>query len=35
MNGYSGDSGDKDRIDELGNSFCFLLLLNFFNECIF
>lgn len=32
MNEYSGDSGDKDRIDEPGNSFCFLLRLNFFNE---
>ena len=32
MNEYSGDSGDKDRIDEPGNRFCFLLRLNFFNE---
>ena len=32
MNEYSGDSGGKDRIDEPGNSFCFSLRLNFFNE---
>ena len=30
MNEYSGDSGDKDRIDEPGNLFCFFAATKFF-----